>query len=217
MAEAALAADWREEELAHLAACRSCQRLVEAEYRLECPDLTILARYAAGLSPFEEALRRHLEEDLCERCRRRLEAAWTKAAAARLRAGSLTEAAFREMGLGIAEASLRGLSASPSFLPSSGSADMQQVHAAGPEGLLALTMRQEGPRVVVYVESPSAALAGRAVDVEVLGSEQRLQARLVLGFVEGAGAFGRHDLGLFADFLSRIGRDCEILVSLVVR
>ncbi|MGA3099984.1 MAG: hypothetical protein ABSF25_26325 [Bryobacteraceae bacterium] len=213
IAEAALSAAWSADEVAHVSGCRWCQRLLAFEYRAECPDLITLARHEAGVSPFEDALRAHLEEDRCERCARRLGSAWVEAVAALLRAGALTAAALREMGRGVAEVSLN-LASAPSFLPSGGSGDIQQIHAAGPDGLIGLTLRQEGPRVVAYVETPNPALAGRAVSVEVLGRQRRMQARMVLGLVDGVGAFGSQDLGLMADFLTRIGPDCEILAAL---
>jgi hypothetical protein len=213
MAEAAISGGWSEGELAHVSDCRFCQKVLAAEYRIECPELTALARYQAGASPFAGALRIHLEEDGCERCARRLQSAWVAAVAALLRAGAMTEAALRDLGRDVAAASLN-LAAAPSFLPAGESGTIQQTHTAGPDGLIALTLRQEGPHLVAYVEAPNPKLAGRSVSVEVLGRQRRMQARLVLGLVDGVGAFGRQDLGLMADFLSRIGPDCEILAAI---
>jgi hypothetical protein len=80
--------------------------------------------------------------------------------------------------------------------------------------LIGLTIKSEGARVVAYVETPNPALAGRAVSVEVLGLQRRMQTRMVLGLVDGVGAFGSQDMGLLSDFLARVGPDCEILAAL---
>ena len=171
------------------------------------------SRYQAGGSPFHDALRAHVEEDGCQRCARRLESAWVAGVAALLRASALTEAALRELAQGVAAVSLN-LAAAPSFLPAGGTGDIQQHHSAGPDGLIGLTLRQEGTRLVAYVEAPNAKLAGRAVSVEVLGRQRRWQSRLILGLVDGVGAFGRQDLGSMTDFLSGMGSDYEILAAI---
>jgi hypothetical protein len=213
IAEAAGTGVWRTDELQHLPGCPFCQRILAAEFRMDCPGMAVLAGYRAGISPFAAALATHLEEDGCERCARRLESAWIAGVAALIGAGSLTAGALGELARGVAEATLH-LAAEPAFLPAGDSGAIQQVHAAGPDGLLALTLRQEGPRVAAYVETPDPTLAGRAVSVEVLGRRGRIRTRLVLGLVEGVGAFGCGDLGLLTDFLSGVGPDCDVVAAL---
>jgi len=211
MAQAA-ADGWQPDELAHVAGCPRCQQIMAAEFRIECPGFAVLAHFAAGDSPFAAALGRHLEEDCDGRCRRRLKSRWLQAAAAMLRTGTLAENVFQESMRHLAISDVH-LAAAPAFLRLGGETPIQ-VHAVGPDGLIAVTLKQEGPQLLAYVESPSTSLAGHTVMVELLGQTRQLRVPVILRMVDGVGAFGSHSFGDLAALTADLGPDCEILAIL---
>jgi len=208
----AAAEGWQAQELAHVAGCSRCQQVMVYEFRAECPGFGLLAHYAAGDSPFAVAISRHLEEDCVGRCRRRLESPWLKGVAALLRTGAHAEDALQESLRHLASADVH-LAVAPAFLPLGGETAFQ-VHAVGPGGLIAVTLKQEGADLVAYVESPSTSLAGHTVTVELLGQARQLRAQVILRMVDGVGAFGVHSFGNLANLTSDLGPDWEILAVL---
>ncbi|MGA2736174.1 MAG: hypothetical protein ABSG65_01855 [Bryobacteraceae bacterium] len=208
----AAAEGWQEHELAHVAGCSRCQRIMGFEFRVECPGWAVLAHFAAGDSPFAAALARHLEEDCDGRCQRRLASPWLRATAAMLGTGAQAETVLQESLQHLASATV-SLAAAPAFLPM-GSETAVQVHAVGPDGLIATTLKREGPDLVAYVESPSTSLAGHTVTVELLGQTRQVRAQVILRMVDGVGAFGFHSFGNLANLTADLGPECEILAIL---
>ncbi|MGA2736173.1 MAG: hypothetical protein ABSG65_01850 [Bryobacteraceae bacterium] len=82
------------------------------------------------------------------------------------------------------------------------------------DGLIATTLKQEGPDLVAYVESPSTSLAGHTVTVELLGQTRQVRAQVILRMVDGVGAFGFHSFGNLANLTADLGSECEILAIL---
>lgn len=208
----ALYQGWQDQELAHVAHCARCQKIVAAEFRIECPGFAVLAHYAAGDSPFAAALDQHLAEDCESRCRRRLQSPWLQGVAAALRAGAMTETILQDSLRHLANSGVR-LASVPAFLPLGGETAIQ-VHAVCEDGLIAVTLKQEGSQVVAYVESPNTSVAGHTVAVELLGDAGSQRAQVILRMVDGIGAFGFHNFGSLADLAVSLGGECEILAVL---
>jgi hypothetical protein len=80
---------WSIEERRHVNSCEFCQRATALEWRIECPGLWTVMRYAAEEGAFEDlqAMRRHLELDRCRRCTLILSSRFVKTLADMLRAG----------------------------------------------------------------------------------------------------------------------------------
>lgn len=208
-----LAKGWGKEELAHVQGCLHCQKIVAAEWRIECPDLGTLARHLAGVSPFADAMRIHLQGHSCERCARRLESPWLAGIASPLRAGTLAESKLEELQNRIVLSSVP-LAVAPAFEPAEGVPAFRTHQSTSRDGSIEVTLRSEGAELCLYLNAFDAADAGKTATVEVLGLKLRLKAQVALKLVDGIGAFGAHNFGKLSQLAAGLGPSIEILVVL---
>jgi hypothetical protein len=208
-----LAKGWGKKELAHVQGCLHCQKIVAAEWRIECPDLGILARHLAGVLPFGEAMRIHLQSHSCQRCGRRLESPWLAGIASLLRAGTLAESKLEELQNRIVLSSVP-LHVAPAFEPADGAPAFATIQSTSRDGSIEVTLRSEGAELCLYLNAFDAAQAGKTVTVELLGLNLRLKAQVALKLVNGIGAFGAHNFGKLSQLAAALGPSVEILAIL---
>jgi hypothetical protein len=199
------------EERRHTAACPWCQKVLAMAWRQECPGVGQLVVDLAGSSSAAAAMREHLEEDRCPRCRRLMGSALLGSAAAALREGRRSVQAL-EVWLGQVVAVSTPLPAGAGSFAGFDRGPFR-VRAESPGGLVTVVRQTDRGLVVVETESSDPSLAGRHVRVEILGDGEPLEVDLVLR-AEGGRSIARHTVGRFSELRSRLGGSCEVVAAL---
>jgi hypothetical protein len=199
--------NWTAGERQHASTCRRCERLVRAvDRQMVHPGWWDLLLWGLGrvFGADRDALRYHLEEGGCRRCRRLLGSSWLRSLADRVRAGSCTRERVEALTAGAAAA----------FVPLPATAGtVFAVRAVHPEGLLQTSLvGTEAGVLALAVQAADPGLSGRRVRVEVVG-DCTLSAKVSLA-PEGQGCAGCHTFGRLDDLKSRLGVDCALLAVL---
>jgi len=200
---------WKPAEQAHVSGCGYCQKTLAQQWRYRHPSLWELALYGLGRSANEVAMKRHLEQDRCPRCRGLLESRPLSRALELARTG--------ERELERLEGWLRGVAISSGELAYSGNfAETEQarfeIRGESPDGSLRATLRQSVANVLeAEIESPDAQQAGRRVGVEVLRRDaEPLVAQPVLDS-DADGCFAVHEFGPIGDYARSLD-NCTLAV-----
>lgn len=198
-------------EQAHMVACSFCQKVMAMGWRHGCPGVGFVVSDMAGLSPAGTAMREHLENDQCQRCRRLRRSPLLRSAAAALRSGQrllVGSEAWLDEAVVVTAALPTGVGAFAAF-----DRGPFRVRAESPGGLVTVVRETDRGLLVVETDSADTAHEGRTVHVEILGEGEPLEIDLVLG-VEGGRCVARRTVGRFSDVSARLGTSCEVLAVL---
>lgn len=193
---------WTDEERAHVTGCPYCERMMALIWREKCPSLWKLAQHAGGIFPCNLAMQFHLVRDGCPRCNQVLESR------PMIRLRELVEQLRNSAASAVVvyqEPGFAGEFASTKRAP-------LIIRGTNDEGSLVSTLLESDEGfLVLYVESPDTASAGRRIAAEVINEGEPLVAELELGPAGEFGCRAEHVFGPIREF-ERVFRGCMLLV-----
>jgi len=153
----------------------------------------------------------HIKTDRCQRCLALTKSGWFQGLVKLVKSGQAAREALEAM----REPSVSPLGVLPSAAGVFGKATRAPFQLYDSDKLLTITACEtDESRFEVHVDTGDTSLAGRVVQVELLGDAEPLSAVVVLKPVADQGCSGQEDLGSFGEVISRLGSRCRLLWAL---